>query len=91
MGVFANILHVLQVGFVATFVVDGGLTVITRAARVREDVSGSGVYNKLSRHVLGESGQKIHGQSFRSCTPGTQKESFKLAHREILKKVKYCF
>jgi hypothetical protein len=78
-----------QVGFVAACVVDGGHTVITRAARVREDVAGRGVFSNLNRHVLAASKQNIHAITCSNLNPGTKKESFQMSHRKILAKVRW--
>ncbi|XP_060603447.1 uncharacterized protein LOC132756396 [Ruditapes philippinarum] len=88
-----SIFYRLQVGFVAAVVVDDGVTVVTRAARVNSSVSGRGLYKKLETHVLNESKIKVHAFTTGDDNPITEKQSFKSVNQLLITKpiVRFVF
>ncbi|XP_045215484.1 uncharacterized protein LOC123565760 [Mercenaria mercenaria] len=74
------------VGFVATFMVDEGKTVITRAGRLSPSVGGQGLYKQFHAQVLKASGTSRHAFITANTHPAANKETFRAVNKLILSK-----
>lgn len=74
------------VGFVATFVVDGGKTVVTRAGRLSPDVGGQGMYKQFQTQVFKVSDVSRHAFVTVNAHPSADKDSFRSVNKLILMK-----
>ncbi|XP_045216533.2 probable N-acetyltransferase 16 isoform X2 [Mercenaria mercenaria] len=74
------------VGFIATFIVDQGKTVITRAGRLSASVGGQGLYKQFQAHVLKMSGTSRHAFTALNTNPAANKETFRAVNKLILSK-----